>query len=105
MSVTSIELGTISIVPKGEWSSELAYVKNNLVSNSGNSYVALQSVPAGTLLSNTSYWMLSASIGATGATGQSAYEAAVAGGYADTQTNFYADLAAMEGLADLLATI
>ena len=43
--------------------------------------------------------------GATGAAGQSAYAAAQAGGYTDTQTNFYADLAAMQGLASALAAI
>lgn len=43
--------------------------------------------------------------GDTGATGQSAYAAAQAGGYTDTQANFYADLAAMQGLASALAAI
>lgn len=43
--------------------------------------------------------------GATGAAGQSAYDAAKAGGYTDTQANFYADLAAMQGLASTLAAI
>lgn len=43
--------------------------------------------------------------GATGAAGQSAYAAAQAGGYTDTQANFYADLAAMQGLAAALAAI
>lgn len=37
--------------------------------------------------------------GATGAAGQSAYAAAQAGGYTDTEANFYADLAAMQGLS------
>ena len=43
--------------------------------------------------------------GATGAAGQSAYAAAQAGGYTDTQTNFYTDLAAVQGLASALAAI
>ena len=43
--------------------------------------------------------------GATGANGQSAYVAAQAGGYTDTEANFYADLAAMQGLASALAAI
>lgn len=43
--------------------------------------------------------------GATGAAGQSAYAAAQAGGYTDTEANFYADLAAIQGLADALAAI
>lgn len=48
---------------------------------------------------------LAALKGATGAAGQSAYAAAKAGGYTDTEANFYADLAAMQGLADALAAI
>lgn len=43
--------------------------------------------------------------GAAGSDGQSAYAAAQAGGYTDTQANFYADLAAMQGLASALASI
>ena len=43
--------------------------------------------------------------GATGPAGQSAYAAAQAGGYTDTQANFYADLAAMQGLSAALAAI
>lgn len=43
--------------------------------------------------------------GATGSDGQSAYAAAQVGGYTDTQANFYADLAAMQGLASALAAI
>ena len=43
--------------------------------------------------------------GDTGANGQSAYAAAQAGGYTDTEANFYADLAAMQGLASALAAI
>ena len=43
--------------------------------------------------------------GDPGAAGQSAYAAAKAGGYTDTEANFYADLAAMQGLASALAAI
>ena len=43
--------------------------------------------------------------GDTGPAGQSAYAAAQAGGYTDTQANFYADIAAMQGLASALAAI
>lgn len=43
--------------------------------------------------------------GDTGPAGQSAYAAAQAGGYTDTQANFYADLAAMQGLAAELEAI
>lgn len=37
--------------------------------------------------------------GDTGAAGQSAYAAAQSGGYTDTEANFYADLAAIQGLS------
>lgn len=37
--------------------------------------------------------------GAPGAAGQSAYAAAQSGGYTDTEANFYADLAAIQGLS------
>lgn len=43
--------------------------------------------------------------GDTGPDGQSAYAAAQAGGYTGTQTNFYTDLAAVQGLASALAAI
>lgn len=43
--------------------------------------------------------------GPSGAAGQSAYAAAQAGGYTGTEANFYADLAAMQGLASALAAI
>ena len=43
--------------------------------------------------------------GPAGTDGQSAYDAAKAGGYTGTQANFYADLAAMHGLAAELAAI
>lgn len=43
--------------------------------------------------------------GPAGSDGQSAYAAAQAGGYTDTQANFYTDLAAVQGLASALAAI
>ena len=43
--------------------------------------------------------------GDIGPAGQSAYAAAQAGGYTDTEANFYADLAAMQGLAAEMAAI
>ena len=43
--------------------------------------------------------------GDPGEAGQSAYAAAQAGGYTDTQDKFYQDLAAMQGLAASLASI
>ena len=43
--------------------------------------------------------------GPAGSDGQSAYAAARAGGYTDTQANFYADLAAIAGLSATLSSI
>lgn len=43
--------------------------------------------------------------GPTGPAGKSAYQYATEGGYSDTETNFYTDLAAIDGLAAELATI
>jgi len=40
-----------------------------------------------------------------GADGQSAYEAAIAGGYTGTESDFYADLGAMDNLATALSSI
>lgn len=71
-------LGKVSATPKGAWSSSTAYERLDIVSNGGNSYLALQNVPSGTALSNTSYWLVIAekgdkgdkgNTGATGATG------------------------------------
>ena len=43
--------------------------------------------------------------GVAGSDGQSAYAAAQAGGYAGTQAEFYADLAAMDGMAAWFAAL
>ena len=43
--------------------------------------------------------------GDKGPDGKSAYSYAQDGGYTDTEANFYADLAAMQGLASALAAI
>jgi len=50
-----------SIRPMGEWSDTVRYLANDLVSYQGSSYVALKTVPAGTLPTDTGYWMVSAS--------------------------------------------
>ena len=80
MSVTQ-ELGKVSITPKGAWSNATAYTFIDVVTNGGSSYLALQDVPTGIDISNTTYWLKIASkgdkgdkgntgnTGATGATG------------------------------------
>ena len=52
--------------PRGEWSASAAYAYLDLVSYEGSSYVATKAVPAGTLPTDTSYWMLSAEKGEPG---------------------------------------
>ena len=47
----------ITLNPKGAWSNSTAYSRLDLVTNEGNSYVALKAVPSGTALTSTSYWM------------------------------------------------
>ena len=50
-----------SVVAKGEWDSETEYIFDDLVSYQGSSYIALRTVPAGTLPTDTEYWMVNAS--------------------------------------------
>ena len=60
------DLGQVSICPKGAWSAETAYKVLDVVTSNGSSYIALQDVPAGTAVSNTTYWMQLAAKGGTG---------------------------------------
>lgn len=63
-------LGKVACTPKGAWSSGASYEVLDIVSNAGSSYIAKQSVPAGTALSDTDYWLKIASKGDTGQDGQ-----------------------------------
>lgn len=78
----STNLGKVSVTPKGAWSNSTAYEILDIVSNDGSSYIALKSVPAGTALSNTSYWLMIASKGDKGDTGEiNGASASISGGY------------------------
>lgn len=57
MSVIT-DLGKIILFPVGDWNSSSTYNFLDIVSNNGNSYVAKQNVPTGTLLTNETYWQL-----------------------------------------------
>ena len=82
MSTTSTILGKVSVTPKGAWSNSTAYDILDIVSDSGNSYIAKQSVPAGTALSNTTYWLQIAAKGDKGDTGEiTGASATISGGY------------------------
>lgn len=71
MSETT-NLGRVAMVPKGTWDNTATYSKLNVVTYGGSSYVALKAVPAGTAVSNTSYWQLIAEKGNTGGIAQMA---------------------------------
>jgi hypothetical protein len=62
--------------PRGVWNAGTAYSKGDFVSDSTNehTYIALQDVPAGTALTNTTYWSLFLQ-SAGGAAGQNAVSA------------------------------
>ena len=51
-----------SIHPMGQWSDSVPYSTLDLVSYQGASYIAMKNVPAGTLPTNTQYWMLNANV-------------------------------------------
>lgn len=60
-----INLGRVSLVPAGEWDKAKAYKRLDVVSVSGTgAYVAKQDVPAGTAITATAYWQVSADAGA-----------------------------------------
>lgn len=50
-------LGEVGFWPRGEWNAKTAYPFLSLVAHNGGSYVARQDVPAGTALTDASYWM------------------------------------------------
>ena len=50
----------MSVRPCGEWDAETEYNNLDLVSYNGSSYIAMKTVPEGTLPTDTDYWMVSA---------------------------------------------
>ena len=100
----------------GKGDTDLTTAVQSLISESGAAATFTPSVAADGTLSWTNNKGLTnpepvnitgpqGETGPAGSDGQSAYAAAQAGGYTDTQANFYADLAAMQGLASALAAI
>ena len=55
-----------SIHPAGEWSDTAEYAYLDLVTHEGSSYTAVRAVPAGTVLTDTYYWQLTAEKGDPG---------------------------------------
>ena len=62
-------VGKVAPTPKGAWSNSTAYTHLDIVSSGGSSYIANLDVPAGTAITNTTYWMKLADKGDTGNTG------------------------------------
>ena len=75
-------LGKVMVTPKGTWSAGTAYEQLDIVAYGGASYLAVQNVPSGTALSNTSYWLCLAEKGDKGDTGEiTGASASISGGY------------------------
>jgi len=69
MTKVRTNLGKVATTPKGEYNSATTYVKLDIVTYNGSSYVCLQE-SVGNLPTDTEYWQLIASKGETGARGQ-----------------------------------
>ena len=69
--MSEIDIGAIYPLYKGAWSSGAAYDFLDMVTKDGSSYlcIAEDGAPAGTAVTNATYWALIAQKGATGATG------------------------------------
>jgi len=93
--LAATNLGNVAVVPRGAWSSGTAYAKNSMVGNEGSMYLAMKDVPAGTLTSDTEYWMLSATRGLDGDVTTAAMTAAIESASSDLQeqiTDVYSDI-------------
>lgn len=64
-----LNIGRVRIAFQGEHNSANTYLALDAVTSGGNSYVAVQDVPALVAISNTTYWQLMAAKGIDGATG------------------------------------
>jgi len=64
--MATINLGAIRYNWKGAWSNSTAYVINDVVSNGGNSYVAIQAGTNQAVGNATAYWNIMSSAGTNG---------------------------------------
>ena len=69
--MATINAGRVRPYYRGAWASGTTYSFFDLVTSGGNSYLCINTSgsPAGTAVTNTTYWALIAQKGATGATG------------------------------------
>ena len=69
--MATINAGRVRPYYRGAWASSTTYSFFDLVTSGGNSYLCINTsgAPAGSAVTNTTYWALIAQKGATGATG------------------------------------
>ena len=67
-----IKIGRVRIGWKGTWDNLTAYAAQDAVYHQGETYVARIDVPAGTAITNTTFWQLVAKKGDTGPAGADA---------------------------------
>lgn len=109
------QVGKIGITLGGVWSTENTYEILTIVSHDGGSYIALQSVPTNTEITNTDYWQClalkgdtgdtgetgatgaSGADGADGADGKSAYDIWIDAGNEGTEADFLTSLKGADG--------
>ena len=63
---TATKLGKVRCTPRGVYDATATYEFLDIVTSNGSSYMALQNVPVGTAVTNTTYWMVIASKGDKG---------------------------------------
>lgn len=80
MATVKIEAGRARFYPRGAWSNSVKYDFFDLVTNGGSSYICINTsgAPAGTALSNGTYWALLAEKGDTGPQGAAGSSGAAA---------------------------
>lgn len=95
-----------SIVPKGNWVSNVDYVELDVVSYNGSSYMALKNTTGATPGTDSTKWMLlvkkgdkgdNGEKGAKGDTGKSAYEIAQENGYTGSEEEWLESLIGAPG--------
>lgn len=64
--MATVNLGRVSVVPRGAWAAGTAYSRLDVVSHEGSSYMARGAVSAGTPVSDAASWQLLASRGLSG---------------------------------------
>ena len=72
MTKVSTNLGKVATTPKGEYNANTTYLKLDVVTYEGSSYVCLKE-STGNIPTNTEYWQLLASKGANGQKGEDGY--------------------------------